>query len=316
MHMESTLITAGTAAVMGTSSLTAAGRSVYHLKKQEWKESVPKIAAAGALIFGMQMLNFTIPGTGSSGHIVGGLLLAGLFGPHIAFLTLSLILGVQCLFFGDGGLMALGCNIWNMGFYSCYAGYHLFIKPAKKASGSTVSLLFASVLGSILTLQMGAFSVVLETQASGITALPFQKFAGFMQPIHLAIGLCEGLITFGILYVHAKATEQNFTIRQQIACLGSAAFGCAAVFSSLASANPDGLEWSIAKIIGTDALPAEGGIYQAVHAIQQGISFLPDYTVTGITNPFLTTALAGTTGILIVALAVFLLFRPIYNKKS
>jgi cobalt/nickel transport system permease protein len=68
-----------------------------------------------AFIFTAQMINFTIPGTGSSGHLGGGMILAILLGPYAGFLTMASVLAVQALFFADGGLMALGCNIFNLG---------------------------------------------------------------------------------------------------------------------------------------------------------------------------------------------------------
>ena len=102
--------------------------------------------------------------------------------------------------------MALGANCWNMAFYGCFIGYYLIWKPIMhsrlfegKKHAARMKITMASVLGCMLTLQMGAFSVVLETSASGITELPFAAFAGIMQPIHLAIGLVEGLITAAVL---------------------------------------------------------------------------------------------------------------------
>lgn len=75
------------------------------------------------------MINFTIPGTGSSGHLCGGMLLSALLGPYAGFLTMIGVLLIQCLLFADGGLLALGCNIWNMAFYGCFIGALLIWKP-------------------------------------------------------------------------------------------------------------------------------------------------------------------------------------------
>ena len=66
------------------------------------------------------MINFTIPGTGSSGHLGGGLLLAVLLGPYRAFITLASVLIIQSLFFADGGLLALGCTIFNLAFFPAF----------------------------------------------------------------------------------------------------------------------------------------------------------------------------------------------------
>lgn len=86
-----------------------------------------------------------------------------------------------------------------MAFYGCFVGYFLIYRPLMRgnlsAGKARLRLTLASVLGCVATLQLGAFSVVLETTLSGITALPLGAFAVLMQPIHLAIGLVEGLIT-------------------------------------------------------------------------------------------------------------------------
>ena len=83
------------------------------------------MGVAGAFVFAAQMLNFAIPGTGSSGHLGGALLLAILLGPEAAFLVMASILAVQALFFADGGLLALGCNIFNLGFFPAFVAYPL-----------------------------------------------------------------------------------------------------------------------------------------------------------------------------------------------
>ena len=82
----------------------------------------------GAFIFAAQMINFTIPATGSSGHLGGGMILSILLGPYAAFLVMASVLVVQALFFGDGGLLALGCNIFNLGFWPCFIVYPLIYK--------------------------------------------------------------------------------------------------------------------------------------------------------------------------------------------
>ncbi|MDE6979699.1 MAG: energy-coupling factor ABC transporter permease, partial [Helicobacter sp.] len=92
----------------------------YCIKKIELQDDAKKIAMMGimgAFVFATQMINFAIPGTGSSGHLSGGVLLAAILGPYAAFLTMMSVLLIQCLLFADGGLLALGANIWNMSFY-------------------------------------------------------------------------------------------------------------------------------------------------------------------------------------------------------
>lgn len=134
-------------------------------------KKIPLMSVMGAFVFATQMINFTIPGTESSGHLYGGMLLSSLLGPYAGFLTMIGVLLIQCLFFADGGLLALGCNVWNMAFYGCIIGTLIWHAVNKKRF-SKHRITAASVLGCILTLQLGAFSVTLETLTSGITELP------------------------------------------------------------------------------------------------------------------------------------------------
>ena len=115
------------------------------------------------------------------------------------------VLLIQCLLFADGGLMALGANVWNMAFYGCFVGGLLW-KAMMQRGISKRKIVVASLLGCVLTLQMGALSVSVETLASGITELPFTAFLLAMQPIHLAIGLVEGAITAAVLVFLQRIT--------------------------------------------------------------------------------------------------------------
>lgn len=106
----------------------------------------------GAFVFAAQMLNFTIPGTGSSEHLCGGLLLAAVVGPYAAFLTMIGVLLIQCLLFADGGLLALGANIWNMAFYGCFVGGGVIWALLMKSGVSRTKIILASVLGCVASL--------------------------------------------------------------------------------------------------------------------------------------------------------------------
>ena len=204
MHMADALLTPAVAGVMYAASAVVAGASIVELHKEEKQDltsaakKLPTMAVMSALVFAGQMINYTIPGTGSSGHLCGGLLLTSVLGPWAGFLSMIVILTIQCLFFADGGLLALGANVWNMAFYGCFVGYFLIYRPLMRSrcfarrgerAANRLKITLASVLGCVLTLQLGAFSVVLETTLSGITDLPFGAFCAIMQPIHLAIGL-------------------------------------------------------------------------------------------------------------------------------
>ena len=308
MHMADALLSPPVAATMAAASGAAAVYSISKVRKENQSEKIPVMAVSAALVFAGQMINYTIPGTGSSGHLCGGMLLSALLGPEAGFLSMIIVLAVQCLFFADGGLMALGANIWNMAFYGCFIGTYLIWLPIMKSSlfsgmgekaGTRAKIILASVLGCVLTLQLGAFSVVLETTASGIGELPFGAFAGLMLPIHLAIGLVEGMITAAVLcFVYETRPEliqgirketgsSKFSLKQVLACLGALALVTGGLFSLFASSHPDGLEWALfgnsdAGYASNMALDEENFGTQSSAAdtaasIQESTSFLPDY---------------------------------------
>lgn len=268
MHMADALLSVPVAATMYAASAVTVGVSIRTLKKDENTARLPVMAVASALIFAGQMINYTIPGTGSSGHLCGGMLLSALLGPQAGFLSMVVILAIQALFFADGGLLALGANCWNMAFYGCFVGYYLIWRPVMRgrlfaARGEKpamrVKITLASILGCVLTLQLGAFSVVLETSLSGITELPFGAFAAIMQPIHLAIGAVEGLITAAVLLFVYEARPAlimdaaptageaggKLSLKATLAVLAVVVVLVGGALSLFASSNPDGLEWSL-----------------------------------------------------------------------
>lgn len=290
MHMADALVSP---AVAGTMYAVSAGTAAYAVKKiklEDLDKKVPMMGVMGAFVFASQMINFTIPGTGSSGHLCGGMLLSAILGPHAGFLTMIAILAIQCLMFADGGLLALGCNVWNMAFYGCFVGGGLIwhVMTGKKMTKGRITA--ASIIGCMLSLQLGAFSVTVETMISGITELPFSVFLSVMQPIHLAIGLVEGLITAAVLvfvyearpetlfgYQPAFGNAGSMSRKKTVALLAVAALLIGSAVSLFASGNPDGLEWSMEKVAGTAELSANGMIYRMAEKLQGITALLPDY---------------------------------------
>jgi len=230
--------------------------------------------------------------TGSSGHIGGGMLLAILLGPYAAFLVIASVLMIQALFFADGGLLALGANIWNMGIYPCFIGYPLIYRALVRGNTSAKVITFATVLSVVIGLQLGALSVVLETKLSGITELPFNTFLMLMQPIHLAIGLIEGVATAGIvIYVRTlrpdivddlegvKSLASGVSLKKVLIIMGVLALVTGGTLSWFASTHPDGLEWSIEKIYGKPGVPGkEAPIKERISKFQEKTAVLPDYS--------------------------------------
>lgn len=290
MHMADALVSPAVAGTMYAASAAAAAYSVKKVKAVDLDRKVPVMGVMGAFVFAAQMINFTIPGTGSSGHLCGGMLLSAILGPYAGFLTMIAILTIQCLLFADGGLLALGCNVWNMAFYGCFVGGALIWKALTRKKLTRGRIGAASVLGCVVSLQLGAFSVTIQTLASGITELPFSLFVSLMQPIHLAIGLVEGLITAAVLvfvyearpevlYAERRETETKgrMSRKKTVVTLAAAAVLTGGALSLFASANPDGLEWSMEKAAGTVKLSANGNIYRLSEKIQGITALLPDY---------------------------------------
>src|SRR5512139_172829 len=126
MHMADALLSPAVGAGFLTVSGAALALCARTLRTALDDHKVPLMGVLGAFVFAAQMINFTIPGTGSSGHLGGGLLLAILLGPPAAFLTIASVLVVQAFFFADGGLLALGTNVFNLGVFPCFVGLPLF----------------------------------------------------------------------------------------------------------------------------------------------------------------------------------------------
>jgi cobalt/nickel transport system permease protein len=178
-----------------------------------------------------------------------------------------------------------------MGFYPCFLAYPLIYKPIAGDGTSTKRIYTVAIVSVVIALQLGAFSVVLETLSSGRSELPFGTFVLLMQPIHLAIGLVEGIITAGIISyvkkVRPEIIEASNTLRPLNAGISLknilAAFVILAVvtggaLSWFASTHPDGLEWSIQKVTGKQKLTEQtNSIASLLRDIQEKTAFLPDY---------------------------------------
>ena len=347
MHMADALLAPAVAATMYVASGAVAGVSIHKLKKDDEPQKLPTMAVTAALVFAGQMINYTIPGTGSSGHMCGGMLLSALLGPQAGFLSMIVILAIQCLFFADGGLMALGANIWNMAFYGCFVGYYLIWRPIVKSSwfgsgrsAQRLRIIAASIIGCIVTLQLGAFSVVLETSLSGITELPFGAFCALMQPIHLAIGLVEGLITAAVLCfvfesrpellrdveAEGKGVNDKKSLVTTIVILAILALVVGGGLSLLASSNPDGLEWALfgneeegyAANMGLDEddFGVSSKAADTAESIQEATSFLPDYAFADNDSPVGTTVSGIVGSVMVAGVAVLICLAGGFFRKK
>lgn len=329
MHMADALVSPAVAVTMYACSALAAGHSVHRVRLEEEHKKVATMGVMGAFVFAAQMINFTIPGTGSSGHLCGSVLLSAMLGPSAGFLTMICILLIQCLVFADGGILALGCNVFNMAAFGCFVGGYLIWKQFMKKGVTKGKIIAASIISCVVTLQLGAFAVTLETLASGITKLPFHVFVAAMQPIHLAIGFVEGLITTAILVFayearpellwtgNGEATgEGRMSRRSTLVILAVVTVLVAGGLSLFASTHPDGLEWSIKKVAGTSELEAGGNAYQTAESIQDKTAIFPDYTFADSDSAVGTSVSGILGGILVVASCVTICYLLRFISKG
>ncbi|MHC1682121.1 MAG: energy-coupling factor ABC transporter permease [Clostridiaceae bacterium] len=287
MHMADALISPVVGGTMIALTAGIAKSSVKKIHHQLDDKKIPLMGVMGAFVFASQMINFSIPGTGSSGHIGGGMLLAIILGPYAGFLTMASVLLIQGLFFADGGLLAY---VFNLGFYTCFIAYPLIYRKITKGGYSSKRIIFASIISSMIALQLGAFSVVLETLLSGRTELPFTTFFILMQGIHLIIGAIEGVITAAVISFVWKARPEiieksnsnipsrNFSMKKFFIVTIVFTVAIGGLLSSYASSNPDGLEWSINKTAGTEELQSQNNFYRKLSELQNKIAILPDYS--------------------------------------
>lgn len=290
MHMTDNMISAAVGTTMAVVSAGAVGYSIKKMNATELNNNrIPVMGVMGAFVFAAQMINFTIPGTGSSGHIGGGILLAALLGPYPAFLAITSVLIIQALFFADGGLLALGCNIFNMGVLTCFVAYPLLYKSILRKIITPKRLAVASVLAVVIGLQLGSFAVVLETTASGIIRLPFTSFLLLMQPIHLVISLIEGVVTGSVLCFIYKArkdilldalTTNTGTVagKKVVVIFALATLITGGFLSYFASDKPDGLQWAIQGIIGEQKMDQVSDAQQTSQELQAKTAIMPGYS--------------------------------------
>ena len=287
MHLGNSII----CPVTGIPMIVAMGATaIWAFKKARTdftKEKILPTVMLTALVFGIQMINFSIPTTASSGHIIGAILLSALLGPYVAFLSMCSILLVQSLFFADGGILALGCNIFNMGFLACFVAYPIVYKVFKNK-------VVGSIFASIVALQLGSLAVAVESAISG-SITNMAMFTSLMCSIHLAISVIEGIVTAGIV-----AVAQKTNLSKMFSYItGGFALVLAGFISNYASTKPDGLEWSLLNMSDSFVAQTQGQIYAISEAIQTKTAVL-----TSIPSIY-----ANLIGLLAVTIIAYLMFR-------
>jgi cobalt/nickel transport system permease protein len=164
--------------------------------KQIFKDKVvPLMGVMAAFIFAAQMLNFPVIG-GTSGHLLGGVLAAIILGPYAGAIVITTVLIVQCFIFQDGGVIALGANIFNMAIVGVFSGFMIYTfltRFLKSDSGFFLSAFLASLLSVVLAASFCA----IELAISG--TVPLKITLSAMAGVHALIGIGEGAITVLVL---------------------------------------------------------------------------------------------------------------------
>jgi cobalt/nickel transport system permease protein len=309
----------------------------HKIKDSVSGEKAALMGIMGAFVFAAQMVNFQLPlMPGTSGHLVGAVLLAIILGPHLAVVTLTSVVVVQCLVFQDGGILALGCNILNMVVVPVYVGNFLYRLLRSKLEG-TKGVYIAAVAACVLAVEAGAVLVPLQVGLSGVLSIPVLSFLLTMAGVHLIIGLMEGLITAAVLCyimsVRPSVLDQG-SLRNSLSAPSFVAVTAmltliiAGGVSLLANENPDGLEWSYAERPDqTDFEPVienDSKVIAAADQVQSKYSPMPDYsrrnTSIGEVNTEAVssqgwTSLAGVFGA-IITMALILLAANLLSKSK
>ena len=258
MHMANELLSAPVA--VGT--IAAAAGSLWAICRKAKQFITPDkfalMGVMGAFVFAAQMVNFQLPlMPGTSGHMVGAVLLAIVLGPHLGTIVISSVVIVQCLIFQDGGLLALGCNLINMAIVPSYVGYWLYnLLRGKNANNSKLAYI-GGLIACIAAIETGAVLVPIQAAVSGVLSVPFATFLTTMLGVHLLVGIVEGVITIAVLgYLHQVRPDilvnplqgkTRLSISALTITLAVFAVVIAGGVSLLASSMPDGLEWSYAE---------------------------------------------------------------------
>jgi len=184
---------------MATTAVVSAGgvgNAVRIANKKLGEKQVPLMGVLAAFIFAAQMLNFPIVG-GTSGHLIGAALAAILLGPWAAVLIMSCVLIAQCLIFQDGGLLALGANIFNMGIVASFSGYYLYRLVSLLLGDNRRGKLVGGFVAAWGSVFLAAIVCAIELAASGTS--PIKVVLPAMAGFHALIGIGEGLITGAVL---------------------------------------------------------------------------------------------------------------------
>ena len=309
MHIPDGFIDAKTAGLTAVSAAAGLGYALRHVRRTLPPERFPMLGLAAAFIFAAQMLNFPVL-AGTSGHLVGATLAAVLLGPGAAVIVMSSVVILQCLMFNDGGLTALGANLFNMAVLAPLVGFAVYTAIRRVAAGLRGRLLGAA-FGAWVSTVAASLTCAIQLAASGTA--PLRLVVPAMAGIHMLIGLGEAAITALVVAAVARARPDLLENRPATDGGGRAALvyglivslGLAVFIAPFASSWPDGLE-KVAESLGFGTRAASPALGAP----------LPDYTVPGIASETMSTVLAGVAGTLVAFLVSFLIARILTRRTA
>ncbi len=196
MHIPDGFLNLGTMATTYVVSVGVIANAVRVTGKKLGEKQVPLMGVLAAFIFAAQMLNFPIAG-GTSGHLVGAALAAILLGPWASVLIMSCVLIAQSLIFQDGGLLALGANILNMGIIGSFSGYYFYRFGILLLGNGRRGNLIGGFIGAWSSVVLSAIACAIELALSGTS--PMAVVVPVMAGLHALIGIGEGLVTLAVL---------------------------------------------------------------------------------------------------------------------
>ena len=198
MHIPDGFIDIPTSAGAALLTMAGLGVTLKAAKNKLDERSAPLIGLVAVFIFAVQMLNFPVA-AGTSGHLLGGALAVVLVGPYAATLALTVVLLIQGLLFADGGLTALGLNIFNMGFVGVWVSYGIFVliyKLLARFGSNKTSVVVAGAIAAFISVPAAASAFVFEYWIGGVATYSTTTVLGAMVGTHILIGIGEAVITF------------------------------------------------------------------------------------------------------------------------
>ena len=301
MHIPDGFLSVLVSIVMWLISAAAIALALRRVGVTAGNRRVPLMGVLAACIFAGQMLNFAVAG-GTSGHLLGAALATILVGPWAAILVMTSVVGLQALVFQDGGLLALGANVFNMAVIGVSVSFVVYRAIQRLAAGRRWGILIGGFAAAWFSIFITSLAAALELAVSGTS--PANIAVPAMAAIHALIGLGEGLITVGAL-AFVYAGRRDLLVGGQVQTKGDAPVLVAGVvlalllafLSPLASAHPDGLEWVAEELgfLGMARDPAFG--------------IIPDYVLPGVANESLATILAGVVGVALLVLVALAFAR-------